>query len=61
MYLKPRICITLNERNMDSGMATPTNEALRTPSAKRRTATTRMRPEMMLFSRFDTIERTYFA
>ena len=59
--VKPRICITLNERNIDSGMAIPTNEAFRTPRTNSSTATTRIRPEMMLFSRLLTISRTYFA
>jgi hypothetical protein len=46
---------------MESGIATPTKDAFRTPSTNNRTDTTRIRPEMMLFSRLLTMLRTYFA
>ena len=35
---------------MDSGIASPTNSALRAPMKTSRTTTTRMKPETMLFS-----------
>ena len=36
-------------KNMDSGMATPTKRALRSPRKKSRTPTTSRTPRMMLF------------
>ena len=55
--VKPISCITLKESSIESGMAMPTKEAFAIPRKNRSTATTRMRPEMMLFSRLETILR----
>jgi hypothetical protein len=55
--VKPISCMMLKESSIESGMAIPTKDALATPRKKRRTATTRMSPETMLFSRFETIFR----
>ena len=55
--VKPTKRITLNDNSIDSGMAVPTNEEVRTPRKNNRTPTTRMSPEMMLFSRLLTMFR----
>ena len=46
-------------RNIDSGIATPTSVALRTPRKNKSTATTKSSPEMMLFSRSFTRSDTF--
>ncbi len=51
----PTACITMNDSSIESGIAIATNDALRTPRKKSSTATTRISPEMMLFSRLLTI------
>ena len=55
--VKPMSCMMLKESSIESGIAMPTNDAFAMPRKKSRTATTRISPEMMLFSRFDTIFR----
>ena len=55
--VKPIICMMLNDISIESGIAIPTNDAVCTPSTKSSTPTTRMRPEMMLFSRLLTMSR----
>ena len=56
----PAIWRTANEMNMDSGMARPTNHAVLAPSTNNSTPTTKMRPEMMLFSSELTMLRMSF-
>ena len=53
----PTSCMMLKDNSIESGIAIPTNDALRMPSAKSNTATTRMSPETMLFSRLLTMLR----
>ncbi len=52
---KPTKRMIENDSSIESGIARPTNGAVRTPSTKISTATTRMSPEMMLFSRLLTM------
>ena len=52
---KPTRLIMLNDSSIESGIANPTNGAVRTPSTKISTAITRSSPEMMLFSRLLTM------
>ncbi len=54
---KPTSRMMLNDSSMESGMASPTKGAVRTPSTKSSTTRTRIRPEMMLFSRLLTMPR----
>ena len=53
--VNPTNWMILTDNSMESGIASPTNDALRTPMKKSRTDTTSMRPDMMLFSRLLTI------
>ncbi len=46
-------------RNIESGMATPTSAAFRTPRKNRSTAITKRMPAMMLFSRSWTSVSTF--
>ena len=54
----PRACSTMKLMSMDMGMATATKDALRVPMANSSTASTRIRPVMMLFSRSATMSLT---
>ena len=55
--VKPTICMITNEISMESGIASPTNGAVRRPRKNSSTATTSSSPEMMLFSRLLTMPR----
>ena len=53
----PRACRIIKVRNMEKGMDRPTKMAFRAPITNNSTTTTRMSPEMILFSRSETIIR----
>ena len=55
--VNPTSCRTTKEISIDSGIAIPTNGAVRTPRKNSSTATTSSNPEMMLFSRLLTMPR----
>ena len=57
--VEPRIPSTTNEINMDMGMANPTKRALRNPRKKNNMEITKIIPIIMLFSRLETMSRTY--
>ncbi len=58
--VKPIICMITNEISMDSGIASPTNGAVRVPRKNSSTAITSSSPEMMLFSRLLTMSLMSF-
>ena len=47
----------MNDINIDNGMAIPTNKAFLKPKKNNNTATTRITPNMMEFSRLLTCDR----
>ena len=53
----PQTAISVKPISSESGIASPTNTALRTPRNTSRTATTSTKPEKMLFSSSSIIER----
>jgi len=46
----------MKDINMDKGIATPTNRAFLSPKKNSKTATTKMTPKMMEFSRLLTCD-----
>ena len=52
--LTPAEFSKINERNMENGIATPTNNAFLKPKKNKRTKTTKITPKTMEFSRLLT-------
>ena len=55
--INPKI---VNDKNMDNGIAIPTNKALRNPRKNYSTVITSMIPKIMLFSKSETMVRVSF-
>ena len=57
LMVNPIIPRMIKEMNIESGIAMPTNNALRTPKKNNKTKTTKITPEIILFSKLSTIFR----
>ena len=56
----PKACSAAKDKNIEKGMARPTRRAFLNPRATNNTITTRIRPEIILFSRSATISLISF-
>ncbi len=54
LSVTPKALRMIKDKNIDSGMAIPTNKALRKPKKNINTPTTKIIPKIMLFSRSET-------
>ena len=59
LNVMPKALKTMNDMNIESGMATPTNNALRRPRKKSKTPTTSNTPKMMEFCNSSTWVRVW--
>ena len=57
LNVMPRALRIMNDINIESGMATPTNRALRNPRKNNKTPTTSKTPKMMEFCNSSTCVR----
>ena len=60
LSVMPESCTTMKVSSIDSGIAAPTNRALRRPMVKKSTTTTSTTPVRTLFSRSATMMRMSF-
>ena len=59
LKVMPSALRIMNDMNMDSGMATPTNRALRSPRKNNKTPTTSKTPKMIEFCSSSTCVRVW--